>query len=159
MESLAQEVGSLLRNKGLTLGLVESATGGLISYLITSAPGSSDYYKGSVIAYSNEIKIRLIGAKEETIKRYGAVSFEVAREMAEGGRKVLEVDVCISDTGIAGPGGATPGKEVGLFYIGLSHGTGTFSREHHFQGDREQNRRQAAGAALAWLKEHLISLK
>lgn len=159
MESLEQEAGNLLRIRGLTLGIVESATGGLISYLITSVPGSSDYYKGSITAYSNEIKIRLVGVNEETIRRYGAVSHQVAREMALGGRKVLKVDVCISDTGIAGPGGATSGKAVGLFYIGLAHGTGSASYEHHFQGEREQNRREAAVAALSLLKEYLMSRK
>ena len=85
MAELAQEVGNLLRQKGLTLGIVESATGGLISHLITNIPGSSDYYKGSVTAYSNEVKIKVVGVKEDTINRYGAVSPEVAEEMALGG--------------------------------------------------------------------------
>ena len=115
MSSLEQEVGTLLHQKGLTLGLVESATGGLISHLITNVPGSSDYYKGSVTAYSNQAKINLVGVGEETIKKYGAVSSKVAEEMAQEGRKVLAVDICLADTGIAGPGGATPGKPVGLF--------------------------------------------
>ena len=159
MASLEQEVGNLLRQQGLTLGVVESATGGLISYLITSVPGSSDYYKGSVIAYKNEVKVKVVGVKEETINRYGAVSYQVAGEMAEGGRKVLAVDICLADTGIAGPGGATLGKPVGLFYLGLSHQAGTYSQKHNFQGDREQNKRSAAEAALVWLKEYLISLK
>jgi len=159
MAGLEQEIGSLLRRKGLTLGLVESATGGLISHLITNAPGSSDYYKGSVTAYSNETKINAVGVKENTINAYGAVSFQVAEEMAEGGRKLLAVDICLADTGIAGPGGATPGKPVGLFYIGLSHPSGTNSREHHFSGNREQNKQSAAEAALGWLREYLTSLK
>ena len=159
MTSLEQEVGNLLRQKGLTLGIVESATGGLISHRITNVAGSSDYYKGSVTAYSNEVKIKIVGVKEDTINKYGAVSPEVAEEMAQGGRKMLASDVCLADTGIAGPTGATPGKPIGLFYIGLSHQAGTYSQKHYFQGNREQNKLDAAEAALGWLKEYLISLK
>lgn len=156
---IEMEIGNLLRNKHLTLGTVESATGGLMSYLITSIPGSSDYYPGSIISYSNELKQRLVGVKEATLKREGAVSSAVAEEMAAGGRKALGVDICLSDTGIAGPGGGTAEKQVGLFYIGMSHAGGTASRAHIFGGNREQNRRQAADAALLWLKDYLISLK
>ena len=159
MAELAQEVGNLLRQKGLTLGIVESATGGLISHLITNIPGSSDYYKGSVTAYSNEVKIKVVGVKEDTINRYGAVSPEVAEEMALGGRRILASDICLADTGIAGPAGATPGKPVGLFYIGLSHQAGTNSQKYNFHGNREQNKRSAAEAALGWLREYLLSLK
>lgn len=153
------EVGNLLRQLGLTLGVVESATGGLISHRITDVPGSSDYYRGSVTAYSNEVKTKVVGVRAETISKYGAVSPQVAEEMAQGGRGLLAVDICLADTGIAGPGGATPGKPVGLFYIGLSHKTGTYSRQHNFPGDREQNKLAAAEAALRWLKEYLISLQ
>ncbi len=159
MTNLEQEVGNLLRQKELTLGIVESATGGLISHLITNVPGSSDYYKGSVTAYSNEVKIKIVGVKEDTIDKYGAVSHQVAEEMAQGGRKILAADICLADTGIAGPSGATPEKPVGLFYIGLSHQARTYSQKHYFQGNREQNKRRAAEAALAWLKEYLISLE
>jgi len=144
MTSLEQEVGSLLRRKGLTLGVVESATGGLISHLITNVSGSSDYYKGSITAYSNEVKIKIVGVKEDTINKYGVVSYQVAEEMAQGGRKVLATDICLADTGIAGPSGATPEKPLGLFYIGLSHRAGTYSRKHNFQGNREQNKQEAA---------------
>ena len=158
MATLEQEIGDLLRRKGLTLGAVESATGGLISHRITNIPGSSEYYKGSVSAYSNEIKIKLAGVKADTINKYGAVSHQVAEEMARGGREALATDICLADTGIAGPGGATPGKAVGLFYLGLSHRSGTCSREHLFRGNREQNKRQAAETALAWLKEYLLEL-
>ena len=158
MLDLAQEVGNLLRRHGLTLGVVESATGGLISHLITSVPGSSDYYKGSVTAYSNEAKITLIGVKADTISEHGAVSPQVVGEMAEGGRRILASEICLADTGIAGPGGATAGKPVGLFYIGLSHRAGTYSREHNFQGNREQNKQDAAEAALVWLREYLLTL-
>ncbi len=159
MTSLEQEVGKLLCQKGLTLGLVESATGGLLSHLITNVPGSSDYYKGSLTAYSNQLKMSLVGVKEDTISSYGAVSHQVAEEMAQGGRRILGADICLADTGIAGPGGATPGKPVGLFYIGLVHKGGTYSRKHCFKGNREQNKISAAEAALLWLKEYLVSLK
>lgn len=159
MANLEKEIGGLLREKGLTLGAVESATGGLISHRITNIPGSSDYYKGSVTAYSNETKINVVGVKEETIKKYGSVSSQVAEEMAAGGRNLLAVDICLADTGIAGPGGATLGKSVGLFYIGLSHQGGTYSQKHNFRGDREQNKKSAAEAALSWLKEYLESLE
>lgn len=158
MSSLEQEIGELLRRKKLTLGAVESATGGLISHLITNVSGSSDYYLGSVTAYSNETKIKLANVKAETITTHGAVSPQVAEEMARGGRKALGVDICLSDTGIAGPSGATPGKPVGLFYLGLSHKGGTSSRKHIFTGTRKQNKRAAAEAALTWLKEYLTEL-
>jgi nicotinamide-nucleotide amidase len=158
MAGLEREIGDLLREKGLTLGVVESATGGLISHLITGVAGSSDYYKGSVTSYSNETKINIIGVKAATLERYGAVSPQVAEEMALGGRKVLAVDVCLADTGIAGPGGETPDKPVGLFYLGLAHRGGAFSRRHEFHGDRDQNKQSAAAAALGWLREYLKSL-
>ena len=156
--NLEQEIGELLRRKKLTLGAVESATGGLISHLITNIAGSSDYYLGSVTAYGNGTKLKLAGVKAATISKYGAVSAQVAEEMAQGGRKALGVDICISDTGIAGPGGATANKPVGLFYIGLSHSIKTESRKHIFKGDREQNKLAAAEAALLWLKEYLMGL-
>jgi nicotinamide-nucleotide amidase len=158
MSNLETEIGELLRQKGLTLGTVESATGGLISHRITNVPGSSDYFKGSVTAYANEAKMKIIGVGEETLKRYGSVSPQVAEEMAAGGRKVIGVDICVADTGIAGPGGATPGKAVGLFYIGLAHRGGVFSRKHEFHGTREENKKSAAEAALNWVKEYLVSL-
>ena len=159
MGSLEQEIGSLLRGRRLTLGVVESATGGLISHRITNVPGSSSYYKGGIAAYSNEIKIKVAGVSEATIGKYGAVSAPVAEEMAKGGRKVLGVDICLTDTGIAGPGGATPEKPLGLFYLGLSHQRGTYSQQHIFHGDREENKQQAAETALCWLKEYLAALK
>ncbi len=159
MAALEREIGNLLREKGLTLGIVESATGGLISHRITDIPGSSDYYKGSITAYHNEIKVKVVGVKEATIAKYGVVSSQVAEEMAQGGQKVLAVDICLADTGIAGPGGATASKPAGLFYIGLSHRSKVYSQQHNFRGNRERNKQQAASAALSWLKEYLISLK
>jgi len=153
-----KEIGILLRNKRLSLGIVESATGGLISHLITGVAGSSDYYKGSITAYSNDIKIKLVGVSEATIERYGAVSPQVAEEMAAGGRPVLGADICLSDTGIAGPGGATGGKPAGLFYISLSHGPETLSRKYLFKKDRAGNKKAAAEAAINWLKQYLQNL-
>jgi nicotinamide-nucleotide amidase len=158
MAGLAYEIGGLLKQKGLTLGAVESATGGLIAHLVTGVAGSSDYFKGSVTSYSNDVKINVIGVKASTLKKHGAVSPQVAEEMAAGGKKLLAVDICLADTGIAGPGGATPGKPVGLYYLGLSHKGGVFSRKYEFHGDRARNNQSAAQAALEWLREYLVSL-
>jgi nicotinamide-nucleotide amidase len=158
MPGIEIEIGKLLRQKKLTLGAVESATGGLISNLVTNVPGSSDYFKGSVTSYSNEAKMKIVGVKSATLQKFGAVSPQVAEEMASGGRKALGVDICVADTGIAGPGGATPGKPVGLFYLGLSHHGGTYSRKQEFHGTRLQNKKTAAATALKWVKEYLLSI-
>jgi PncC family amidohydrolase len=157
MSNIAREIGVLLKRRALTLGVVESATGGLMSHLITNVSGSSDYFKGAVTAYSDEIKNRLVGVRLSTIRKYGAVSPRVAEEMASRGRRALAVDICLSDTGIAGPGGAVPGKPVGLFYLGLAAGDGVFHRKLELRGTRAANKRVAASAALAWLKEYLLS--
>ena len=146
---------SKLKEKNLTLGIVESATGGLISNLITDIPGSSEIFKGAIVSYSNEIKTKLLGVKSETLETFGAASSQVAEEMAEGGRKALDVDICISDTGIAGPTGATFNKPIGLFYIGISHKDGTFNRKFTFKGNREENKKQAAYVALSWVIEYV----
>jgi len=158
MLKLEQEIIELLRKKGLTLGVTESATGGLISHIVTNVPGSSEIYKGSVIAYANQTKTNVLGVKIETLQQYGAVSSQVAEEMALGGCRVLAADICISDTGIAGPGGATPDKPVGLFYLGLAHRLTAYSQKHLFHGDREENKEYAARTALAWLKIYLLNL-
>ncbi len=161
MTALQDEIAQLLREyqaktrKLLTIGTVESATGGRISDKITNVPGSSDYYKGSIVSYSNEAKTEIVGVKKQTLKKHGAVSSETAIEMAKGGRKLLNVDICISNTGIAGPTGATPGKPVGLFYLGLSAKDTAMAKEHNFQGNREQNKQKAAETALSLLKEYL----
>jgi nicotinamide-nucleotide amidase len=161
MPALQDDIAQLLREyqaktgKLLTIGIVESATGGRISDKITNVPGSSDYYKGSIVSYTNEAKTEIVGVKKQTLKKHGAVSSKTAIEMAKGGRKLLNVDICISDTGIAGPTGATPGKPVGLFYLGLSAKDTAMAKEHHFPGNREQNKQNAAEAALTLLKEYL----
>jgi len=158
MNNPTAEIIDIMREKKLTLGTVESATGGLISHLITNIPGSSDVFQGSIISYSNEIKMKIVGVKAETLKKYGAVSARAAEDMADGGRKVLGVDICVADTGIAGPGGAVPGKPVGLFYLGLANKDGTFSRKHLFKGTRAENKQQAAQTALMWVKDYLSGI-
>ena len=155
MNNPAAEIIDIMRAKKLTLGTVESATGGLIAHLITNVPGSSDVFQGSIVSYSNAIKMNVVGVNKSTLDKYGAVSSQVAAEMAEGGRKVLGVDVCVADTGIAGPGGATPGKPVGLFYLGLSNKDGTFTQKHLFTGSREENKQQAAQTALTLVLDYL----
>jgi len=162
MTGLEVEIARLIREyqaktgKALTIGSVESATGGRIADRITNVAGSSDYFKGSVVAYSNEVKIALLGVKKATIENYGVVSEQTALEMAQGGRKVLDVDICVSDTGIAGPSGDTPEKPVGLFYIGLATKGESLSQKHTFPGNREGNKRDAAEAALNMLKQYLL---
>ncbi len=158
MSTIEEQIGDILRRKNMTLGAVESATGGLISHRITNIAGSSDYYQGSITSYSNAVKMRLAGVKKETLDRYGAVSSQTAGEMAAGGRKALNVDICIADTGIAGPGGATPDKPEGLFYLGLSCGETTLTEKHIFEGNRLEKKQAAAEAALLMLKEYLDSL-
>ena len=128
MDEMTKTIGDILRSRKMTLGVIESATGGLISHRITNVAGSSEYYKGSITAYSNEIKNRIVGVKTETLEKYGSVSAQTAEELASGGKLVLEVDICIADTGVAGPGGGSSDKPVGLFYIGLSHESMTFNR-------------------------------
>ena len=108
------------KEKGLTLGSVESMTGGLFSAKFTEIPGSSAVFKGGIVTYSAEEKINIVGVKKETIEKYGVVSEEVAKEMAELGRKLLNVDVCVSVTGNAGPTCEPGGKPVGCFYVGVA---------------------------------------
>jgi nicotinamide-nucleotide amidase len=155
MGNIAQEVGILLNKHKLTLGTVESATGGLIAHLITRVSGSSDYFLGSIISYSNSVKNLVAGVKKETLDNFGAVSPETAEEMASAGKNVLQVDICISDTGIAGPTGATKNKPIGLYYIGMATIDGVFNRKYIFKENRIINNELAATAALNWLKEYL----
>jgi len=162
MAVLEVEIARLIREyqaktgKSLTIGAVESATGGRIADRITNVPGSSDYFKGSVVAYSNKAKITLLGVKKATIENYGAVSEQTAVEMAQGGRELLDVDICVSDTGIAGPSGAAPEKPLGLFYLGLAAKDESLSQKHVFQGNRDKNKRDAAEATLNMLKQYLL---
>ena len=157
--SLEQEIGYLLRERGLTIAIAESSTGGLISHLITDVPGSSSYYKGTVVAYDNEVKIKILGVKRETLEKYKSVSYQTGEEMAQRVREALDADIGLSETGIAGPTSGSSGKRVGLFYIGLSSRQGNRVKEHIFHGDRLENKQSAAQAALAMLKEYLQELK
>lgn len=161
MKNIEDEIAGLVREyksktgKFLTIGTAESATGGRIADKITNVAGSSDYFLGSVVSYSNDIKMKVASVSEETLKTVGAVSPETAREMAEGGRRLLNVAICISTTGIAGPGGATTIKPVGLFYMGLAAETGTVHEKHIFSGNREEVKKKATQSALKMLAEHL----
>jgi len=154
--SLEEEVGALLKEHKLIIAVAESATGGAISNLLTNVSGSSDYFRGSVVSYDNEIKAGVLGVRNETLEKYGAVSSQIAVEMAEGVRKLMNTDIGLSDTGIAGPTGATPEKPVGLFYIGLSSRRGVQVEEHLFHGDRIENKRSAAKAALRLLRGYIL---
>jgi PncC family amidohydrolase len=156
---LAEEIGNLLRERGLTIAIAESSTGGLISHLITNVPGSSSYFKGTVVAYDNEVKIKILGVKRETLEKHKSVSYETGEEMAQGVREALDADIGLSETGIAGPTRGSSGKRVGLFYIGLSSREGNRVEEHVFQGDRLENKQSAAQEALAMLRGYLIELK
>ncbi len=162
MAKLEIEIAELVReyqaktDKFLTIGTVESATGGRIADRITDVSGSSDYFKGSLVAYSNKVKINLLKVKKETIENYGVVSSQTAIEMAQGGKNLLGVDICISDTGIAGPSGGTSEKPVGLFYMGMAAEDESLSQKHFFSGNREENKRDAAEAALSILKQYLM---
>lgn len=164
MAKLEVEIAELIKGyeaktrKLLTIGTTESATGGRIADRLTNVPGSSDYFRGSLVAYSNEVKISVLGVKKETIENYGAVSSQTAIEMAEGGRRLLGVDICVSDTGIAGPSGATPEKPVGLFYVGIAAEDMSSADVYNFQGDRQENKRKATQAALTTLKQYLLGL-
>ena len=155
--SLEEEIGRLLKKHRLTLAVAESATGGLLTHLITNVSGSSQYFEGGMVTYSNRMKEEELGVKEETLKKHGAVSSQVAEEMACAIRKKRDVDVALSTTGIAGPTGDTPGKPVGLFYLGLSSSQGTISKKYQFRGTRLQNKQSAVEQALSMLKQHLLN--
>jgi len=154
-ETLEVLVGEYLRQRGWRLALAESCTGGLIGHRITNVPGSSTYYMGSVTAYAYEAKVRLLGVHWETLEKHGAVSPETVLEMARGVRQALAADVGLSVSGIAGPGGGTPDKPVGLVWIGLSAPIHEEAWSHHFKGDRLQVKEQAAERALRLLAGYL----
>ncbi|MBN1158391.1 MAG: competence/damage-inducible protein A [Bacteroidales bacterium] len=154
-ERLEEITGDLLRHKGYTLALAESCTGGKISELITSVPGASDYFIGSIIAYANEIKTDQLGVSPDTLRTYGAVSREVAHEMATGVLKRLGSDYSIAVTGIAGPAGGTDRKPVGTTWIAVASGKRITSRIYHFGEHRGRNIQKASIAALFMLKKEL----
>ena len=148
-------VGELLRKRGLHLAVAESCTGGLIGHLLTNVAGSSTYYMGSVTAYAYEAKVRLLGVSWDTLEKYGAVSAEIAMEMAHGIRLALAADIGISVTGIAGPGGGMPEKPVGTTWIGLSSPRDEYARHFLWPGNRLAVKEQSAQAALNLLAEDL----
>lgn len=135
---LSSTIGCLLTRKGLTLSTAESCTGGLLGHVLTGVSGSSGYFMGGVIAYSNRIKEQVLGVKQDTLEKFGAVSAETADEMAVGIRVKFNTDIGLSTTGIAGPTGGTPEKPVGLVWIGISTEKETQTFDCHFDGDREQ---------------------
>ncbi len=150
------EAGSRLKETGLTLATAESCTGGLLAKLLTDVPGSSEYYIGGVISYSNKVKIGLLGVRPETLKKYGAVSADTAKEMAEGVRDAISTDLSLAITGIAGPGGGTVEKPLGTVFIALSSlGEDTSLLELHLKGTRAGIRAQSAEAALKLLLKRL----
>ena len=145
----------MLSARGLTLAVAESCTGGLVGHTITQVAGSSDYFLGGVIAYSNRAKVELLGVKRATLNTCGAVSSETAAEMAEGAKKVFGSDVGLSTTGIAGPTGGSSAKPVGIAYIGMAVRGKTITARHVFRGTRHKIKTQAARAALALLCSHI----
>lgn len=153
--TLAMAVGSLCRERGLRLGTAESCTGGLVGALLTDAAGSSDFFAGAIVSYANEVKTSVLGVREATLREHGAVSEETVREMASGALGVLGVDLAIALTGIAGPGGGTTEKPVGLVYFAVATREGTSSRHRVFPGSRDQIRRIAAFAGLGLAREVL----
>jgi competence/damage-inducible protein CinA-like protein len=144
----AQLVLALLRERGLTLGTAESCTGGLVAARLTDVPGSSDVFRGAIVAYANEVKAAQLGVGDEVLAAHGAVSAETAAAMAHGARAALGVSVAVSVTGIAGPDGGTEEKSVGLVYLHAAGPDGQLARRLDFPGDRETIRTRAAVAAL-----------
>ncbi|HAW49770.1 TPA: hypothetical protein DCX16_02310 [bacterium] len=155
-ESLEKVIGYLFYLNRMTLAVAESVTGGLVSHIITNIPGASDYFKGSIIAYSNDVKIDLLSVASRTIELFGAVSKKTAEEMAIGVRKKLSADVGLSTTGIAGPTGSTPIKPIGLVYIGVSSDKETIAKEFLFAGEREEIKIQAAYYGLDMVRRVMI---
>lgn len=146
--ALEKQFGKILREKGTTIATAESCTGGYIAHLITSVPGSSEYFKGSVVSYANEIKIKVLGVDAADIEREGAVSEAVVLQMAEGVKKLLGTDYAVSTSGVAGPDGGTPEKPVGTVWIGVATPDKTFARKFVFSFTRERNIAKASAKAL-----------
>lgn len=153
------EIGKLLGQRKLKLGLAESCTGGLVGHRVTNVPGSSEYFTGGVVAYAYEAKVTMLGVSWDTLNTYGAVSRETVLEMARGVRDLLAVDISVSISGIAGPGGGTAEKPVGTTWIGLVAPEGEWARKFVFNGDREQNKTSSADKALRMLLDYLLAGK
>lgn len=152
--ALAERLQGLCLGRGLTVGLAESCTGGLISAALTSVPGASGYFRGSIVSYADAAKTDLLGVPVETLAAHGAVSAQAARAMAIGVRDRLGVSLGASVTGVSGPSGGSDEKPVGLTYVGLAGDGFTDVRRHIWTGDRDANRHDSARAVLRWLIEH-----
>jgi nicotinamide-nucleotide amidase len=158
-QSMEVVVTGLVQQRGLTLALAESITGGMIGEMLTRVPGASRSFLGSVVSYSNDMKSSLLGVSRETLSRYGAVSHQCAKEMALGAKRAGQADIGISVTGIAGPQGGSPEKPVGTFYVGLASPEATLTRGFLLPGTREWVRTLAAMQALDLLRRHLLGLR
>ena len=152
---LARRIGEACRERGVRLGTAESCTGGLVGHVITEIPGSSDYFAGALVTYSNEIKTALAAVPPEVLQAHGAVSAQVARAMADGTRARLNVDVAVAVTGVAGPDGGSASKPIGLTYIAVADGSGDDVRRYVWDSDRSGNKRLSAAAALELVLERL----
>ncbi len=152
---LAERVGAACRARGITIATAESCTAGLVAHLLTEVPGSSDYFRGGLVTYANDVKTALAGVPDETLAAHGAVSAQVAVAMAEGARSRLGVDLAVAVTGVAGPAGGTPSKPVGLTYVAVADGSGDDVRRFAWAEDRSGNKRSSAAAALALVVERL----
>lgn len=156
-KNIQQEIIKILRERSEKLAIAESCTGGKISAMITDIPGASDIFAGGITAYSNELKKKFLNVKPETLENFGAVSEQCAFEMSANLAKICGVDAAISVTGIAGPGGGTPEKPVGLVFIGTTYRGKTIVKKNMFRGDRKNIRRRAAATALNQLRQMLIA--
>lgn len=154
-EPIEDEIAKLLIKKGYKISTAESCTGGMIASMLINYPGISSVFMEGVVCYSNDSKMKRLGVKEETLKSFGAVSAETAEEMALGAASAYDTEVSISVTGIAGPGGGSVEKPVGLVYIGLYIDGRVMTRKFNFTGDRFTVRHSTAIAALEWLKSEL----
>lgn len=157
-DKLEKIVGEILLKNSLTVSFAESCTGGVLSGKLSDIPGSSGYFKGGVVCYSNESKISIVGVRESTINNHGAVSKETASELAENVRLKMNSDIGISITGIAGPAGGSEEKPVGLVWIGYSDGKETFTKKYLFGENRERTRLRSATAALDIIRRKLLNL-
>ncbi|MFW6390051.1 MAG: competence/damage-inducible protein A [Halanaerobiales bacterium] len=158
-KNIASTVSKWLSKSNYKLAVAESCTGGLVANRITDFPGSSEYFTGGFIVYSNRAKINQLSVKEETIETYGAVSAETAKEMAENAREIMKADIALSLTGIAGPGGGSEEKPVGLVYIALAHEDETEIYKLNFSGDRIRNKWMSSQYALYYVYNYLFSRK
>lgn len=157
--SIEFKVAKLLCNRGLTVSTAESCTGGMVASKLIVYPGVSEVFKEGAVTYSNEAKIKRLGVDKKTLDNFGAVSYETAVEMAQGIAREADTDVAIATTGIAGPGGGTIDKPVGLVYIGIKIKDKTIVKKFKFKGNRETIRAQATFSALEMLKKELDIIK